>query len=102
MELFLRPERIDKTTYVGLPDSKERAQLFALRLEERPVSQQLVDHGARLSELAQQTQGYSGADIAEMCERAARQRFLKAVRGKGVEKEELAKPHQAPPSPIRT
>ncbi|MCF7875609.1 hypothetical protein K9M06_01005 [Candidatus Bipolaricaulota bacterium] len=32
--------------------------------------------------MAQQTQGYSGADIAEMCERAARQRFLKAVKSK--------------------
>jgi transitional endoplasmic reticulum ATPase len=70
----LRPGRFDAHVYVGLPDLAARAKMLELHLEDRPVAGD-VDLGA----LAVRLDGYSGADIRNVCDRAAAEAFLAAV-----------------------
>ena len=71
----LRPGRFDAKVYVGLPDEPARRKIFELNLAGRPLAED-VD----LDLLAGETQGYSGADVKNLCEKAAADVFLKAVR----------------------
>ncbi len=72
----LRPGRFDVNVYVGLPDHEARAEVFRLNLEGRYIGD-AIDYEA-LAELAD---GYSGADIKEVCHWASRACFLEVVEG---------------------
>lgn len=61
-----RPGRMDKKVFVGLPDVEARAELFTICLEERPVAP--VD----MVDLARVSEGYTCAEIALLCDEAAR------------------------------
>jgi cell division protease FtsH len=63
---LMRAGRFDRQIYVDLPDIKERAEIFAVHLA--PLKK--VDD-LDLSFLAKQTPGFSGADIANVCNEAA-------------------------------
>jgi SpoVK/Ycf46/Vps4 family AAA+-type ATPase len=69
-----RPGRFDRTLLVLPPDLDARAGVFRYHLRERPVA------GIDLARLASLTDGYSGADIAHICETAAEQALLDSVR----------------------
>jgi len=69
-----RPGRFDRTLLVLPPDADARAGVFRYHLRERPVA------GIDLARLASLTDGYSGADIAHICETAAEQALLDSVR----------------------
>jgi AAA+ superfamily predicted ATPase len=69
-----RPGRFDRTLLVLPPDAAAREEVFRYHLRERPVA------GIDLARLAKQTDGYSGADIAHICETAAEQALLDSVR----------------------
>ena len=71
----LRPGRFDEKVYVGLPDWPARRKMFELYLKGRPLAQD-VD----LDYLADLTEGWSGADLKNLCEKAAAEVFLRAVR----------------------
>jgi AAA+ superfamily predicted ATPase len=73
----LRPGRFDEKVYVGLPDIAARKKIMELGLAGRPLGDD-VD----LDALAERTEGYSGADMKNICERAAADVFLKAVRSR--------------------
>ena len=63
---LMRPGRFDRQIFVDLPDVKEREQIFAVHLKPLKKSEELdVDF------LAKQTPGFSGADIANVCNEAA-------------------------------
>ena len=64
---LLRPGRLDQLIYIPLPDESSRLQIFKACLRKSPVSQD-VD----LAALAKFTQGFSGADITEICQRACK------------------------------
>ncbi|BAM41098.1 cell division cycle CDC48 homologue/transitional endoplasmic reticulum ATPase [Theileria orientalis strain Shintoku] len=68
---ILRPGRLGKLIYIPLPDAKSRENIFKAALRNSPVSPD-VD----IAEMADALEGYSGADIAEVCHRAA----LEAIR----------------------
>ena len=74
----LRPGRFDEKVYVGLPDADARAEIFRICLKERPLADD-VD----LAALAALTEGFSGADIKNVCEKSAAELFLRAVRDGG-------------------
>jgi transitional endoplasmic reticulum ATPase len=74
----LRPGRFDEKVYVGLPDAAARRKIIELNLAGRPLGGD-VD----LDVLAKATEGYSGADLKNICEQAAADVFLKAVKGSG-------------------
>jgi transitional endoplasmic reticulum ATPase len=70
----LRPGRFDEKVYVGLPDLPARRRLLDIHLGSRPVADD-VD----LDGIADRLEGYSGADIKYLCDRAATIPFLQAV-----------------------
>ncbi|MGB3592248.1 MAG: ATP-dependent zinc metalloprotease FtsH [Nonlabens sp.] len=84
---LMRAGRFDRQIYVDLPDVREREEIFEVHL--RPIKK--VDDGLNTAFLAKQTPGFSGADIANVCNEAAliaarngkkavdRQDFLDAV-----------------------
>ena len=73
----LRPGRFDEKVYVGLPDQPARRKILELNLAGRPLGAD-VD----LDLLAEKTVGYSGADMKNICEKAAADCFLKAVQSR--------------------
>lgn len=69
---LLRAGRFDRQIHVELPDIKEREAIFKVHL--RPIK---LEEGFDIAFLAKQTPGFSGADIANVCNEAA----LIAARG---------------------
>jgi AAA+ superfamily predicted ATPase len=69
-----RPGRFDRTLLVLPPDGPAREGVFRYHLRDRPVA------GVNLGKLAKLTDGYSGADIAHVCETAAERALLDSVR----------------------
>ncbi|MEG1622004.1 MAG: ATP-dependent zinc metalloprotease FtsH [Alistipes sp.] len=63
---LMRAGRFDRQIEVGLPDVKEREEIFGVHL--RPLK---LDPDLDRSFLARQTPGFSGADIANVCNEAA-------------------------------
>ena len=68
-----RPGRFDRTLLVLPPDGKAREGVFRYHLRDRPVA------GIDLAKLSRLTDGYSGADIAHICETAAERALLDSV-----------------------
>ena len=68
-----RPGRFDRTLLVLPPDAAAREGVFRYHLRERPVA------GIDLARLSKLTDGYSGADIAHICETAAERALLDSV-----------------------
>ena len=63
---LLRAGRFDRQIHVDLPDVNERKEIFQVHL--RPVK---TDDSLDIDFLARQTPGFSGADIANVCNEAA-------------------------------
>lgn len=63
---LLRAGRFDRTIYVDLPELKEREEIFKVHL--RPLK---LSDDVDIKILARQTPGFSGADIANVCNEAA-------------------------------
>lgn len=63
---LLRAGRFDRQIYVDLPDLNERVEVFKVHL--KPLK---IDDSVDLEMLARQTPGFSGADIANVCNEAA-------------------------------
>ena len=63
---LLRAGRFDRQIHVDLPDLNERKAIFEVHL--RPVK---IDNTVDVDQLARQTPGFSGADIANVCNEAA-------------------------------
>ena len=64
---IMRPGRLDQLVYIPLPDRKSRIQIFKATLRKSPLAKE-VD----LEVLAKATNGFSGADITEICQRACK------------------------------
>ncbi len=63
---LLRAGRFDRQIHVDLPDLNERKEVFQVHL--KPVK---IDDTVDIDLLARQTPGFSGADIANVCNEAA-------------------------------
>ncbi|WDF61326.1 ATP-dependent zinc metalloprotease FtsH [Flavobacterium sp. KACC 22758] len=63
---LMRAGRFDRQIFVDLPDIRERAEIFKVHLA--PIKKV---EGLDLDFLAKQTPGFSGADIANVCNEAA-------------------------------
>ncbi len=83
---LMRAGRFDRQIYVDMPDLNERKEIFQVHLKKIKI-----DDSVNIDFLAKQTPGFSGADIANICNEAAliaarsnkkhvmRQDFLDAV-----------------------
>ncbi|TXK71193.1 ATP-dependent zinc metalloprotease FtsH [Mesonia sp. HuA40] len=72
---LMRAGRFDRQIYVDLPDLRERKEIFEVHL--RPLKR--LDDELDIEFLAKQTPGFSGADIANVCNEAA---LIAARKGK--------------------
>lgn len=79
---LLRAGRFDRQIYVDMPDLNERKEIFEVHLKPLKLSDEIdVDF------LARQTPGFSGADIANLCNESA---LIAARKGKkSVEKQDF-------------
>jgi transitional endoplasmic reticulum ATPase len=71
---ILRPGRFDEKVYIPLPDLLARRKMLDIYLGKRPVADDMD-----LDALAARLEGYSGADIKYLCDRAAVVPFLQSV-----------------------
>jgi transitional endoplasmic reticulum ATPase len=69
-----RPGRLDQLIYIPLPDYKSRLAIFKANLRKSPV-----EPSVDLTQLARATEGFSGADITEICQRAAKNAIRESV-----------------------
>jgi len=65
-QALLRAGRFDRQIFVELPDLKERKEIFQVHM--KPLK---LDESINLDFLAKQTPGFSGADIANVCNESA-------------------------------
>merc|ERR1719187_1003336 len=64
---IMRPGRLDQLIYIPLPDEKSRISILKANLRKSPISKD-VD----LDFMAKMTEGFSGADLTEICQRACK------------------------------
>lgn len=86
-----RPGRLDQLLYIPLPDLKSRESIFKANLRKTPLS-----NDVNLHSLATMTEGFSGADITEFCQRAAKLAIRESIEAEAKGKKpikELTKRH---------
>jgi transitional endoplasmic reticulum ATPase len=71
---LMRPGRLDQLIYIPLPDEGSRKSIFKSALRKSPVAPE-VD----LDLLSKVTQGFSGADITEICQRAVKYAIRESI-----------------------
>lgn len=64
---IMRPGRLDQLIYIPLPDRDSRISIFKANLRKSPIGDDIS-----IEQLADATDGFSGADITEICQRAAK------------------------------
>jgi SpoVK/Ycf46/Vps4 family AAA+-type ATPase len=69
-----RPGRFDRMIFVGLPDEEARAAIVRFHLQDRPVS------GINPKSIATRTDGWSGADLAHVCDSATQLAMSDSIR----------------------
>jgi len=98
---IMRPGRLDQLIYIPLPDRESRISIFKANLRKSPIAEDL-----KLTQLADVTDGFSGADITEICQRAAKNAIRDSItaqieRQKRVEAGELTQEEaDALPDPV--
>eukprot|EP01054_Gregarina_sp_Poly1_P008132 Gregarina_sp_Poly_1__8131@NODE_46_length_17826_cov_295_961822_g40_i0_p2_GENE_NODE_46_length_17826_cov_295_961822_g40_i0NODE_46_length_17826_cov_295_961822_g40_i0_p2_ORF_typecomplete_len812_score159_80AAA/PF00004_29/1_1e44AAA/PF00004_29/9_6e42AAA_lid_3/PF17862_1/1_6e15AAA_lid_3/PF17862_1/5_6e14CDC48_N/PF02359_18/3_5e25RuvB_N/PF05496_12/7_5e12RuvB_N/PF05496_12/7_7e10AAA_2/PF07724_14/5_2e09AAA_2/PF07724_14/4_5e06AAA_5/PF07728_14/9_6e09AAA_5/PF07728_14/4_7e06CDC48_2/PF02933_17/4_5e15AAA_16/PF13191_6 len=73
-EALLRPGRLDQLIYIPLPDLPARLSILQAITRKCPVAPNVS-----LQFIAQKTEGFSGADLAELCQRAAKAAVRDAI-----------------------
>merc|ERR1712100_39106 len=71
---ILRPGRLDQKIHIPMPDLESREGVFKANLRGTPLAPDVS-----LRSLAEHTEGYSGADIAEICKRACKYAIRDAI-----------------------
>merc|ERR1719389_347306 len=66
-EALIRPGRLDQLIYIPLPDKPARKNIFKAVLRKSPVA-----NNVSFDFLAECTENFTGADITELCQRAAK------------------------------
>uniref|UniRef100_A0AAQ4S3T7 Transitional endoplasmic reticulum ATPase n=1 Tax=Gasterosteus aculeatus aculeatus TaxID=481459 RepID=A0AAQ4S3T7_GASAC len=71
---ILRPGRLDQLIYIPLPDKPSRSAILNANLRRSPVAQDV-----NLDYLSGITEGFSGADLTEICQRACKLAIREAI-----------------------
>mmetsp|Transcript_10113 Transcript_10113/g.13486 ORF Transcript_10113/g.13486 Transcript_10113/m.13486 type:complete len:330 (+) Transcript_10113:2228-3217(+) len=77
---IMRPGRLDQLIYIPLPDKESRVSIFKANLRKSPIADDIT-----FEQLADVTEGFSGADITEICQRAAKNAIRESIAG-GIER----------------
>ena len=97
----MRQGRLDQLIYIPLLDRESRISIFKANLRKSPI-----DDDITFKTLADVTDGFSGADITEICQRAAKNAIRESItaeieRSRRVEEGELTQAEaDALPNPI--
>ncbi len=81
---FLRPGRFDRLIFVKEPDYEARLKILEVHTKDMPLSEDVS-----LKNIAQNTVGYSGADLENVCREAG----MQAIREKMHDLEKIEKKH---------
>lgn len=73
-EALLRPGRLDQLIYIPLPDLPSRLSILKATMKKAPLEEDIS-----ITFIAQKTEGFSGADIAELCQRACKAAVRDAI-----------------------
>ena len=76
-EALLRPGRFDRIIEVPKPDAKGRKHIFEIHTKKKPLASDV-----NLERLVEITDGFTGAEIAGVCNRAAITALKRHVSGK--------------------
>ncbi|KAI8482887.1 katanin p60 ATPase-containing subunit A1-like [Branchiostoma floridae x Branchiostoma belcheri] len=85
--------RLEKRIYIPLPDTSSREELLKINLKEVPIAEDVI-----LASIAEKMDGYSGADITNVCRDASMMAMRRRIEGltpdqiKNLPKEELELP----------
>merc|ERR1711871_1642332 len=82
---IIRPGRLDQLVYIPLPDEASRSSILNAALRKSPVAPD-VD----LAYLAKNTNGFSGADLTEICQRAVKFAIRESTEKEIQREEEMA------------
>ncbi|KAG5310732.1 SPAT5 protein, partial [Acromyrmex insinuator] len=80
---LLRPGRLDRIIYVGLPDEKTRREIFEIKLRHMNIVKEEVN----IVELVSRTKDYTGAEIQALCHEAAMKALEEDINATLVTKE---------------
>ena len=83
-EALLRPGRFDRIIQVGNPDSKARKHIFEIHTKKKPL-----ENNVDIKKLVEITNGFSGAEIAAITNRAALVALKRYVAGKSQNIKEI-------------
>ena len=73
-EALIRPGRLDQLIYIPLPDKPSRVNIFKANLRKSPVAPNIT-----FDFLADLTKDFTGADITELCQRAAKSAIRESI-----------------------
>jgi transitional endoplasmic reticulum ATPase len=73
-DALLRPGRLDQLIYIPLPDLPSRYAILKANLRKSPIASD-VD----LNTIARYTEGFSGADLTEICQRASKAAIRESI-----------------------
>lgn len=71
---FLRPGRFDEKIYVPLPDAQSRKKILGHRMNGVPI-----DENLNVDVIVQETEGYNGADMDYLCEKAKENAIRRSI-----------------------
>jgi transitional endoplasmic reticulum ATPase len=77
---LLRPGRIDRFVLIPPPNAKARVEILKIHTRNMPLK------GVDLKEIAEKTEGFSGADLEALCREAAMNALREDIKAKAVEK----------------
>ncbi len=83
---LLRPGRFDRVIVVPPPNKEARLEIFKIHTKKMPLAKDV-----NLEELAERTEGYSGADIEAICREAAMEALRENINAKEVKKKHFEK-----------
>jgi len=84
-EALIRPGRLDQLIYIPLPDYVARIGIIKAVLRKSPVAPNV-----NMEFLAQQCEGFSGADMTELCQRATKAAIREAIAAEEERKKLMA------------
>ncbi len=88
-EALLRPGRFDRIVEVPIPDAKSREHIFKIHTRKKPL-----DTDVKISEIVERTEGFSGAEIEAIANRAAIAALKKHIESKSEDVKNIKISHQ--------
>ncbi len=73
---LMRPGRFDKIIEISVPDKETREAIFKVHTKRMPL-----EKNVSLSKLAEETEGYTGAEIENICREAGMEAIRKRIKG---------------------